>query len=136
MTYTVVVRVYQTNPNAFFHVVEKTVWHYANAGTWSESNGTLVLTMGGSGTSGTLRFIADTGEIFLAVLGVHNYDVAADLAVAETGKVANAEYYAGGKRSGVPVQPSCSVNNASGWKISVNFMATEGSDLKANIVIG
>jgi Fungal fruit body lectin len=116
------------------------VWHYANAGTWSESNGTLVLTMGGSGTSGTLRFIADTGEIFLVVLGVHNYapwcNVAPYLAAAETGEVGNAEYYAGGKRSGVPVQPSCTVNNASGRKISVNFMATEGSDLKANIVIG
>jgi Fungal fruit body lectin len=71
MTYTVAVRVYQTNPNAFFNVVEKTAWHYANGGTWSESNGAFALTMGGSGTSGTLRFVADTGEIFV-VLGVHN----------------------------------------------------------------
>lgn len=74
------------------------------------------------------------------MLGGHNYapwcSVAPDLAAAETGEVVNAEYYAGGKTSVALVQPSCSVNNASGWKISVNFMATEGSDLKANIVVG
>ncbi|KAF8522797.1 Cytolysin/lectin [Gautieria morchelliformis] len=81
-----------------------TYTHYANGGTWSESNGMLVLTMGGSGTSGTLRFVADTGEIFLIVLGLHNYapwcNVVPDLAAMEPAEAVNAEYYAGGKRSG------------------------------------
>jgi Fungal fruit body lectin len=40
-----------------------TVWHYANGGTWSESNGALALTMGRSSTSGTLRFVADKSEV-------------------------------------------------------------------------
>ena len=73
MSYTITVQIYQTNPNAFFRVVESTVWQYANGGTWAESNGTRVLTMGGSGTCGSLRFVSDTGENFIATLGVHNY---------------------------------------------------------------
>ncbi|OBZ77384.1 Boletus edulis lectin [Grifola frondosa] len=56
-----------------FHVVEKTVWHYANGGRWSECNGQLTLTMGGSGTSGTLRFKNPCGDYFVVALGVHNY---------------------------------------------------------------
>ncbi|KAI0247901.1 fungal fruit body lectin [Lactifluus subvellereus] len=73
MTYTITARVYQTNTNAFFNVVERTVWKYGNGGTWSEVDGAYVLTMGGSGTCGSLRFVADTGENFIATLGVHNY---------------------------------------------------------------
>ena len=45
MSYSITLRVYQTNPGrGFFHIVEKTVWHYANGGTWSEADGALTPT--------------------------------------------------------------------------------------------
>ena len=96
MSYKITVRVYQTNPNNFFRLVEQTVWKYANGGTWGESNGEYVLTMGGSGTSGTLRFVGDDGEKFIVALGVHNYkrwgDIVTNLADDQTGVVINPQY--------------------------------------------
>jgi hypothetical protein len=71
------VYIYQTNPasGAYFRVVEKTVWQYADCGTWVKVNGHLLLRMGGSGTSGSLRLQSETGSSFVATLpvGVHNY---------------------------------------------------------------
>lgn len=87
MTYTITVRVYQSNPNAFFEIVEKTVWNYANGGTWTVKDDRQVLTMGGSGTSGILRFVSGE-ERFIVALGVHNYkrwvDVSTGLAPNQT----------------------------------------------------
>ncbi|KAF8256994.1 Cytolysin/lectin [Lactarius quietus] len=57
----------ETNPSkgGFFGIVEKTVWIYANGGTWDEAYGYQVLKMGGSGTSGSLRLQSDSGESFV-----------------------------------------------------------------------
>ena len=52
-----------------------------------------MLTMGDCGTSGTLRFVADTGENFVVVFGVHNWkkwgNMVTDLAKDLTGVVLN-----------------------------------------------
>ncbi|OBZ78202.1 hypothetical protein A0H81_02578 [Grifola frondosa] len=81
-------------------IVEKTVWHYANGGTWSEVDGQQVLTMGGSGTSGTLRFKSESGDYFLVALGVHNYkrwcDIVTDLTSSNTGVEIHPTYYQDG----------------------------------------
>ena len=78
MSYNISLRVYQRNPaRGFFHIVENTVWHYANGGTWSEADGAHTLTQGGSGTSGVLRFLSDKGERITVAIGVHNYNVGA-----------------------------------------------------------
>ena len=62
MGYTIRVCGYQTNTNAFFHIVEKGCWHYANGAQWTEQDGVLTLTMGDSGTSGMLRFKTEQGK--------------------------------------------------------------------------
>lgn len=142
MSYKITVRVYQTNLNAFFHIVEKTVWNFANGGAWSEIDGELVLNMGGSGTSGTLRFVSDTGENFIAALGVHDYkrwaDIVTNLANNQTGVTVNAEYYTPGSRASQREKQlsTYNVNNAKGRKFEVQYTVTEGNDLKANIIIG
>jgi len=138
MSYKITLRIYQTNTNAFFRVVEQTVWNYANGGTWSDIDGQKVLTMGGSGTSGTIRFQSDTGENFLVIVGVHNYkpwyDIAPDLKNDETGTVINPEYYGSGVRNNGIQRDN--VKNAQGRNLAIKFTVGEGNDLKANIIIG
>jgi len=143
MSYTITVRVYQTNPNAFFHVTEKTVWHYANGGTWSEKDGTHVLTQGGSGTSGSLRFVSDTGEIFVATFGVHNYkrwgDIVTNLKTNETALVINPQYYGDQKdRNAIRESQNTQhkVANAQGRQLSINYVVSEGQNLVVDLIIG
>ncbi|KAG2124616.1 lectin 2b [Suillus clintonianus] len=98
MSYTITVRIIDaTTGNPGFKLVEKTVWHYANGGTWSNTDSIETLVMGGSGTSGALRFINGAGEEFLVTLGIHNYkrwcDIVTDLAPGDTGMKIQPEYY-------------------------------------------
>ncbi|KAG0696919.1 lectin 2b [Suillus ampliporus] len=98
MSYTIAVRIVDASASdPGFKLVEKTVWHYANGGTWSNTDSIETLVMGGSGTSGSLRFRNGAGEEFLVTLGVHNYkrwcDVVTDLATGDTGMKIQPEYY-------------------------------------------
>ena len=144
MSYTITVRVYQTNPNTFFRIVEKTVWNYANGGTWLESNDREVLTMGGSGTSGSLRFVAENGENFIVTLGVHNYkrwgDIVTNLANDQTGVVITPQYYDAAfpdRNAARERQLSTySVANLKGRKFTVNYVVGEGNQLVADVIIG
>ncbi|KAJ7903937.1 fungal fruit body lectin [Mycena leptocephala] len=141
MSYKITLRVYQTNPNAYFRIVEKTVWNHANGGTWSESDGEQVLIMGGSGTSGILRFLSDTGEYFLVAIGVHNYkrwcDIVSNITPDMTGATVHPEYYTGG-RAFVRERQLASYGgpNAQGRSLDIKFTVAEGNDLKAYIIIG
>ncbi|KAG2043729.1 fungal fruit body lectin [Suillus americanus] len=101
MSYTISVRTADTTSlNPGFTLVEKTVWHYANGGTWTNTESIQTLVMGGSGTSGTLRFRSGSGEEFLVALGVHNYkrwcDIVPDLAPGDTCMKIHPEYYMDG----------------------------------------
>lgn len=143
MIYTITVRVYQTNPDTFFRIVEQTVWKYANGGTWSQSNGEHVLRMGDSGTSGTLRFVADNGEKFIVALGVHNYkrwgDTVTNLTDEQTGVVINPQYYDGTPDRAHARESQLadySVKNVQGRNITINYTVAEGNDLRTNIIIG
>lgn len=143
MSYKITVRVYQTNPNAFFHIVEKTVWNYANGGTWTEVDGQHVLTMGGSGTSGTLRFKSDgPGEEVVVALGVHNYkrwgDIVTGISNGDTGIIVNGQYYNGGSRAYAREKQLAdySVRSASGRNFEIKYTVADGNDLHANIIIG
>ena len=142
MSYTINLRIFQTNPNNFFQVVEQTVWNFANGGTWTAANGELVLTMGGSGTSGTIRFFnADTGERFIVAIGVHNYkrwcDIVTGLNPPDTGVVMHQEWY-GEKRSFMREKQTVSHNVASakGTKFEIKYTVVDGNNLKANLIIG
>lgn len=134
--------IFQTNPNAHFRVVEQTVFHYANGGTWGEEDGHKMLCMGGSGTSGTIRLMSDTGETFLVALGIHNYkrwcDVVTNLKDSETGVLINPQYYNNGGRDAQREKQlaSYSVKNAKGRQMEVKFTKDEGQDLKCNLIIG
>jgi len=102
-SYTITIRVYQTNPTAggegvgedqllmaqarqhgrgcrqdggFFDIVEKTSW-WSSWGVmkWTESEGQQVFYLASSGACGTLRFVnvSNPKESFLVAVGVHNY---------------------------------------------------------------
>ena len=92
-------RVFQTDGtgNAFFNVVEKTVWTTASGGTWRQNDADHVLTIGGSGTCGSLRFMANNGEHFIVTLGVDENgfwgDIITDLTNEQTGVIITPRYY-------------------------------------------
>ncbi|KIY66243.1 fungal fruit body lectin, partial [Cylindrobasidium torrendii FP15055 ss-10] len=146
MSYKITVRVYQTDQNAFFNVVEQTIWHYASGGTWAAVSGTgeLVLKMGGSGTCGSLRFLdADSDEAFIVTLGVHDSkrwcDIVTNLSLDQTGVVITPQYYNGQadrEKAREAQLANYNVNNAKGRNIAVHYTVDEGNDLKANIIIG
>lgn len=139
MSYTINVTV---NPNSSgFKVVEKTVWYYAGGGTWSESDGIHILTMGGSGTSGTLRFANEAGDYVIFILGVHNYhpytDIAADLQPGDTCMLVHPSWYGGGERAHTKDWSQARGTGASdckGHQFSV-VVSGEDKDLKASINI-
>ncbi|RVD85967.1 uncharacterized protein DFL_004266 [Arthrobotrys flagrans] len=145
MSYSIKVRVYQTNENAFFRVVEKGVWHYANGGIWSEQDDALLLTIGGSGTSGILRFQTEEGkEAFFVAFGVHNYkpwlDIITGLADDVTGVRALPEYYNDSNpervKSREAQRTSQSILNIDHRTISARYKVSEGHNLELNIILG
>ncbi|KIJ11856.1 hypothetical protein PAXINDRAFT_83884 [Paxillus involutus ATCC 200175] len=143
MSYSIKLCVFQTNPSrGFFSCVENTCWNFANGGTWSSAGGALTLTMGGSGTSGTLRFMSDKGERLIVAIGVHNYkrwcDVVTGLAPDATGVVINGEYYNSGQRAYMREKQLAeySVTSAAGTKVQVRFTVADGNALQANVIIG
>ncbi|KAG9310141.1 lectin [Chiua virens] len=143
MSYNITCQVYQTNPGrGYFCMVEKTCWNYADGCTWSSpGEGIHMLTMGGSGTSGVLRFMSNEGERITIAVGVHNHlrwcDVATGLASDATGVVINAEYYGGGRDYMREKQLAHhSVTSAAGTKVQVIYTVTEGKNLRCNIIFG
>ncbi|KAJ3482775.1 hypothetical protein NLI96_g6755 [Meripilus lineatus] len=145
MAYTITAQVFQTNPNTFFRVVEKTTFKSTDGGNaWGEFNGAHVLTMDASGTSGSLRFLSDSGENFIITLGVHNFkrwgDIVTNLTNGDTGVIITPQYYGSDHPDRVAAREaqlvSYSVNNAEGREFSFDFIVAEGNDLKVNIIIG
>jgi hypothetical protein len=141
MSYTVRVRVRHNSADVYFRVAEMAVWHYANGGVWADSDSVLTLTMGGSGTSGMLRFQSENGEERFAVtIGVHNYNpwvhILPDVATNETTIVLLPQYYAGGKHSNIPIVPRCNVQSSVPRNFSAEFTRNEGNKYSMEIVIG
>jgi hypothetical protein len=143
MSYTITVRVFNTNPNAFFRLVEQTVF---TDGTWDRVEENYVFTMGYSGTAGSLRFVSDTDpqQNFIATVGVHNYlrwcDIVTDLTNRQTGVVITPQYYSDQypdrERQRETQLSSCSIKNAQGRQFSVQYTVNEGQNLKCDIIIG
>lgn len=102
MAYVFTVRVHQTKKDAHKSiVVEETVWHHGNGGTWHQADGAHVLTMGETGTSGALRFQrangAGEGDLYFFVMGVDAHkpwvDCLVDLKHNETCCALHPTYY-------------------------------------------
>ncbi|KAF8273058.1 lectin [Lactarius quietus] len=146
MSYSIKASIYQTNPGkgGYFHIVEKTVWKYANGGTWDEAYGYQVLKMGGSGTSGCLRLQSDSGESFVVALGVHNYkrwgDIVTNLKNDQTATTINPEYYSSEhpdrQKQREKQLTTYSVANLQGRKFSLEYTKAEGNELEVRVVIG
>ena len=145
MSYSIKARVYQTNTNAYFRIIEKGVWHYANGGTWTDQDGVLTLTMGGSGTSGMLRFMTEQGkEAFFIAFGVHNYkpwvDIITGLADEVTCVKALPEYYNDTNppraKSREAQRTSQSILNIDNRTIAAKYKVADGKNLELDIVIG
>ncbi|KAH9977298.1 fungal fruit body lectin [Lactifluus volemus] len=141
--YTITVRVYQTDSRTYYRVVEKTCWKYAAPCVWSEVDGTHVLTMGTSGTCGSLRFLSNTGEYFIVTLGAHHYrwcDIVPNLAADETGVFITPQYYDDNYPDREAQRErqlaAYSVSDYAGRKLTVSYSVAEGYDLTANVVIG
>ncbi|KAI0295805.1 fungal fruit body lectin [Russula brevipes] len=146
MVYTITAQIYQTNTNAFFHVVEKTIWGSGHAGTWSEIDGAHVLTIGASGASGCLRFRSDTDEFFIVALGIHEGrrwgDIDTLLGAGDTGIVVHPQYYSDAPNLWPRVQQreaqltSYHVTSLHNRTFSFIYTVPEGRNLKVAIIIG
>ncbi|KAG2089018.1 Cytolysin/lectin [Suillus cothurnatus] len=106
-----------------FTIVEKTVWHYANGGRWSNTGSIETLIMGGSGTS-----------------GVHNYnvwcDAVTDLEPGDTGLKIHAQYYIAGPRKDDWIQlAEVRKTSKQGTTVNVKFVTQEGNNLVVHITI-
>ncbi|KAF2758636.1 fruit body lectin [Pseudovirgaria hyperparasitica] len=143
MSYTIKVRVNQSSER--FRLVESGVWYYANGGTWTvESNEQLTLTMGGSGTSGMVRYMTEAGkEAFFVAMGVHNYkpwvDIVTGLGDDITCVKALPEYYDGSSqrsKSREEQKTSESILNAQSRTIAAEFTSASGQNLELAINIG
>ena len=140
MSYTINLRVYQANTETFFQIVEKTVWNYANGGTWTEANGEQILTMGGSGTSGTLRLVSTTGTSFLLALGVHNYqpwvDLQPDPTLDQTATTMHPSYYTEGtaQAEAREAQRVSWTVNTTGQQVTIDVTGN-GNNLRATLII-
>lgn len=141
MSYKVVIFISQRQPSAErFDIVEKGIWHYANGGTWTESEvGRHVLEMGGSGTSGGLRLKNSGGDQFFIVVGVHNYslwlDVLPDTKDNDTTVALLPSYYQPGTRSGIALVQSINRNNAKGRNIEFKKVSEDGNQLTCELII-
>ncbi|BBN00407.1 hypothetical protein MPTK1_1g28920 [Marchantia polymorpha subsp. ruderalis] len=142
MSYTIRVRVIQSEPTSWYSIVEKTVWHYGNGGTWSEVDGEQILKMGDSGTSGVLRFQNQAGDLFLVALGVHNWkrwcDIVPDLKTTETAMAIHPTYYdENGPRYQILWKQleSFEKDTSNGENIRVEYYREDDHDLYATITI-
>ncbi|KAL4256382.1 fruit body lectin [Pleurotus pulmonarius] len=93
MSYKFVVRVYQTNTNAFFKPVETSVY---KAGTWSNNDGEHILLLGYD-TSAAIRLDAGSEHV-VVLLGNHDKNVWCDIDTDIGGKSSaqlNMQYYDG-----------------------------------------
>ena len=141
--YSITLHIYQKDPNfGSFSIVEQTVWYNANGGTWSEASGALTLNMGGSGTSGVIRFKSTKGQLITVAVGVDNNkrwcDIVTGLKPDQTALKINGEYYNNGPRSYMREKhlAEYTVKSSAGTTYKINYTVREGEKLAADIIIG
>lgn len=140
MSYTVEISIfYRESAPEFFNIVERGVWHYANGGTWTQAAGKEILTMGGSGTSGGLRFKNASGNAFFLVVGVHNYslwlDVLPNIEDKDTTVALLPTYYQPGTRAGITLVQSITKFDTTGRKIEFKKVNEEGRKITCSLII-
>jgi hypothetical protein len=122
-------------------IVEKTTWYYTSSCEWSEFSGGHLLSMGGSGTSGMIRFKSSNGEQIGLVTGVHNYKRWCDLVVnientgadKSTSMYIHPTYYQPGTNATTREKQLSSVvkTTAKGKRVTAFFYVDDGNNLYA-----
>jgi Fungal fruit body lectin len=140
MVYRIIVRVYQTNRNSYFRVVEKAAW-----GTWIDANGVPVLHID-SGNCGSLRFVSDheADETFVVTVGYDNNKKWADIVTnvptsGHAGDILAKQYnnqYCNRFDQRDSPSTTYSVRNDKGRTFTFYYNETEGDDFELDIVIG
>ncbi|KAJ6531902.1 Cytolysin/lectin [Mycena capillaripes] len=119
MSYTITVRVFQTNPSsgAYFRIVRR------RQNEWNVIEG-----------APTIAFGDKTNEPFI----VRWCDIVTDPTPLQTAMAINEEYYGGGGRHGQRERQnaSCNATNCKGRKITVNYSVAEGNSLVADVIVG
>ncbi|CAG7851015.1 SubName: Full=Related to Agaricus bisporus lectin-Agaricus bisporus {ECO:0000313/EMBL:CCA74595.1} [Serendipita indica DSM 11827] len=142
MSYKIRVRIYQTKPDAFFRVVEQSVW---TGGSWTKNGDEFILDMHTSGTSGALRLLADNGEHIIAVFGVHNYkrwcDIVTALGKDASGTKLLPEWYVEGTNRGKVKWSQLAEYNVDSTtpvrrNFAIKYTIPEGNDLVATLFVG
>ncbi|KAF4166915.1 hypothetical protein CNMCM6936_005824 [Aspergillus lentulus] len=132
MSYTIRLRI-ENGTSDTLTVVEKTCWYYANGSTWTEKDGEHVLFMGGSGTSGMLRFKTSSGDFFTVVLGMHNYNPWSGLLVNlredDTALKLHPEYYNGGKFSSLTPDAAYTPPTAHGKNVWITWQRKDENEV-------
>jgi hypothetical protein len=141
--YTITARLYQCKDQKLtthFRCVEKAVYKFARGGTWDESNGCHVLTMGGSGNWGCLRFEDGIGGAFMVLLGVHNNKrwchVVTDFPSEDTCVIAIPKYET--DKGGIAIREKqlteFSCTDKKGRKYTCKYTVWEGQKLECDIL--
>lgn len=138
MSYSIVLRI-QNDTDDTLTLIEKACWHYTPSCAWTEPEGSHLLSMGGSGTSGLLRFQTSAGEKFSLIVGVHNYarwcNIDVDLKDDQTSSKTLPLYYGSSTtESGVREKQLSDISKTTGKgkNIQISFYQKEGKKLYAN----
>jgi hypothetical protein len=161
--YTITITLYDENDKLLLDKTQKWGWHYANGATWATpvvqqnafgyvyspqpwnvSNNVpevkYVLTMGGSGTSGCLRFERKSGKPFLVAVGVHNYKrwchIVTDLSKSDTTHTILPTYYGGIRDENLWKQrEKFTKTDKNGFTYNIEFKQKTGHNLTADLSI-
>ncbi|KAI0530278.1 fruit body lectin [Xylaria digitata] len=141
MSHTLKVRIYQTNTNAHFNVVEKAVFYKDNGGFWSETDGVLTLIVNPVNTSGMLRFQSQDGkEPFTVLVGMFKQKpwlhILPNIASSDTCVKLLPQYYDNGPLSKIDLVQSFEAQNNNRRNLSVAVKRSEGQSYDIDIVIG
>ncbi|KAF2969179.1 hypothetical protein GQX73_g4375 [Xylaria multiplex] len=141
MSHNLNVRVYQTNTNAHFKIVEKAVFYKNNGGFWSESDGVLTLTVNPDNTSGMLRFQTQNGkEPFTVLVGMFQQKVwlhiLPNIASGDTCVKLLPQYYDNGPLSKVDLVQAFEAQNNNRRNLAVAVKRSEGQSYDVDIIIG
>jgi hypothetical protein len=141
MSYTIHVRVIQSDASNWWSIVEKSVWCAAGGGTWSEVNGEQILTMPATDTSGYLRFMSPVkDDYFVAILGVQDREKWCDLVslkASDTCMSIAPLYYNNGPKSEIVGKhlPHHEMHAAKGGLVTVDYYREDGKTFWATISI-
>ena len=152
--YTITITIYDDKHRLRLDKTKTKGWHYANGAAWStppiqqgqwdanpyDPEAKYTLTMGGSGTSGVLRFVCKNGSAFMVAVGVHNWKrwchIVTDLSSSDTTSTILPTYYGGSRDENLWKQRDhISRTDSNGSKYKLEFTQKTGHNLTADLFV-